>query len=450
MKIKSSFFKKNLCKATIPIMLLLIQCDQIPDYIPEYEVAAKWADMTLFVTKNTPANSPTFASRCLGYLGLAQYESVVHGDENHQSLVGQLNQLSKLPIPEDGLEYNWLMVLNHSQSALLKSIYVQTSDKNKKKIDSLEDRLHRILLKNTNQATAKRSFSYAKNLAKSLFEWSKTDGGHRAYLRNFDSDYVRESFPGSWKPPLFAQSFSHNPLHNFWGENRTFSPLNNNLITPEFITFDSAKGSLYFEEFVSVYEKEINLSDKEKEAAIWWSDDPDVTFSPAGHLYFITKSLVRSEKPSLISTTKIFARVGMSVADAFIKCWKWKYHFFSERPNTFIPEYIDQKWESFWPDPPFPAFPSGHAIQAAAAARALQDTFKNNTIFIDSAHVGRERDHVRDVDFKARSFSTIWDIAQETADSRFYGGIHTPQDNKVGLEQGVIIAENILNLKWEK
>ena len=71
-------------------------------------------------------------------------------------------------------------------------------------------------------------------------------------------------------------------------------------------------------------------------------------------------------------------------------------------------------------------------------------------MFIDSAHVGRERDHVRDVDFKARSFSTIWDIAQETADSRFYGGIHTPQDNKVGLEQGVIIAENILNLKWEK
>ena len=53
MKIKLSFFKKNLCKATIPIMLLLIQCDQIPDYIPEYEVAAKWADMTLFITKNT-------------------------------------------------------------------------------------------------------------------------------------------------------------------------------------------------------------------------------------------------------------------------------------------------------------------------------------------------------------------------------------------------------------
>ena len=93
--------------------------------------------------------------------------------------------------------------------------------------------------------------------------------------------------------------------------------------------------------FVENYRE--GLSDKEKEAAIWWSDDPDVTFSPAGHLYFITKSLVRSEKPSLISTTKIFARVGMSVADAFIKCWKWKYHFFSERPNTFKQRFYLKK-----------------------------------------------------------------------------------------------------------
>ena len=189
---------------------------------------------------------------------------------------------------------------------------------------------------------------------------------------------------------------------------------------------------------------------EEKEAAIWWSDDPDVTFSPGGHLYYIANSLVRREKPSLIETTKTFAMVGMSVADAFIKCWKWKYHFFSERPNTFVPQFIDQKWESFWPDPPFPSFPSGHAIQAAAAATALLDTFENKTQFVDSAHVGRERDHVRNVEFKARSYESIWEIAQETADSRFYGGIHTPQDNQVGLEQGAVVAKNIIDLNWKK
>ena len=74
----------------------------------------------------------------------------------------------------------------------------------------------------------------------------------------------------------------------------------------------------------------------------------------------------------------------------------------------------------------------------------------NNNIIIDSAHVGRERDHVRNVEFNARSYNSIWDIAQETADSRFYGGIHTDQDNKVGLEQGEIIAKNIINLNWKK
>jgi membrane-associated phospholipid phosphatase len=140
----------------------------------------------------------------------------------------------------------------------------------------------------------------------------------------------------------------------------------------------------------------------------------------------------------------------MAVADAFINCWKWKYHYFSERPNTFIPKFIDEKWESFWPDPPFPAFPSGHAIQAAAAVTVLIDLYGNEFRFTDRSHVGRERDEVRDVDFKERSFTTLSAVAEETANSRFYGGIHVPQDNRVGLEQGAIIAGNINQLKWKK
>ena len=54
------------------------------------------------------------------------------------------------------------------------------------------------------------------------------------------------------------------------------------------------------------------------------------------------------------------------------------------------------------------------------------------------------------MDFKARSYPTIWSVAEETAVSRFYGGIHTLQDNKIGLEQGENIADNILNLNWKK
>ncbi len=216
------------------------------------------------------------------------------------------------------------------------------------------------------------------------------------------------------------------------------------------LPYDTVPGSPYYQQFVQVYEKERELTQAEKEAAIWWGDDPDVSFTPPGHSYYIATLAMESKRPPLIKIAETYAKTGMAVADAFIKCWEWKYHFFSERPNTFIPRFIDPEWESFWPDPPFPAFPSGHAIQAAAAATVLEDSLGEAFAFTDRAHEGRERDEVRDTDFVIRSFDSFWEAARETADSRFYGGIHTPQDNEVGLAEGVKVAKNILQLKWKK
>jgi len=34
--------------------------------------------------------------------------------------------------------------------------------------------------------------------------------------------------------------------------------------------------------------------------------------------------------------------------------------------------------------------------------------------------------------------------------SRFYGGIHTPQDNARGLEKGRVIGNNVNQLNWKK
>jgi membrane-associated phospholipid phosphatase len=145
-----------------------------------------------------------------------------------------------------------------------------------------------------------------------------------------------------------------------------------------------------------------------------------------------------------------FARTGMAIADAFINCWKWKYVYFAERPNTFIPEHIDKNWESFWPDPPFPSFPSGHAFQAGAASAVWIEIFGKNVPVSDSAHFGRNRDELRNTDFVPRHFDSISQIASEIALSRFYGGIHTPQDNDAGLQHGKTIGENINKLNWRK
>ena len=416
--------------------------------LSEQDVAIEWANMSLFITQYTPSNSPTFASRGFAYIGLTMYESIVNGYTSHQSLAGQLDSLTTLPKPEETADYDWVLSLNAAQADILRNIYVQTSDENKLKIDSLESVIYEQFSQTLSNETAQQSVAYGKAVASAIFEWSKTDGGHRGYLNNFDKEMVHTTRPGSWKPPLFAQSFSHHPLHPHWGKNRTFSKKNRSLPLPTFIPYDTLPESPYYKEFLQVYEKDLTLTQLEKEAAIWWGDDPDVTFTPPGHSFYIATLAIEQKRPPLIECAEVYAKTSIAVADAFIKCWEWKYHFFSERANTFIPKYIDEEWESFWPDPPFPAFPSGHAIQAAAAAAVLEDSFGKQFHFIDKAHEGRKRDDVRDTDFVSREFNSFWEAAQETADSRFYGGIHTPQDNNVGLEEGVKIAKNIIELNW--
>ncbi len=424
-------------------------CQSVQRDYTEQDLALAWADMTLYITQFTPANSPTFASRCLGYIGLTMYESIVHGNPSYQSMAGQLNELNNLPQPDMSQEYQWELALNAAQATILDSIYIQTSDENKLKIDSLEQVFYRYYTsKASNSSVVKRSVAYGQSIAQAIFEWSKTDGGHRGYLRNFDKSAVHPDRPGSWKPPLYAQSFSHHPLHPHWGSNRTFLAVNADIETPEMVPYDTTEHSPYFNEFRAVYEKELVLTQEEKETAIWWSDDPDDTFTPPGHSYYLASLALKKTGAPLIHWAATYAKVGIAVADAFIMCWKWKYHHFSERPNTFVPQFIDPSWESFWPDPPFPSFPSGHAIQAAAATVVLTDQFGEPFAFIDSAHVGRERDELRDTDFKARSFNSFWEVAEETADSRFYGGIHTHQDNQVGLEEGSKIAKHVNALNW--
>ena len=430
------------------LLALCIGCKR--KEITDQDLTTKWAEMTLFITKNTPGNAPTYSSRCLGYIGLTMYESIVHGFPEYQSLNGQLDSLANLPLPEPNKTYNWQLSLNAAEAFILKNIYNQTSDLNKIKIDSLENEIKVFYSEKINDKTlVERSINYGKTIASVIFEWSKTDGGHRAYLKNFDKKMAYPTKAGSWKPPLYGQSFSHYPLHPHWGENRTFLKKNDKIADPSVFPFDTMPNSPYYQQFQAVMNQEKTLTQDQKEAAIWWSDDPDETFTPPGHSYYLAMLTVKKTQPSLIKCAETYAKVGMAVADAFRNCWKWKYKFFTERPNTFVNEHIDERWESFWPDPPFPAFPSGHAIQASAAATVLTDLYGDKFEFTDDAHEGRKRDELRNTDFKSRHYNSFWEVAEETAQSRFYGGIHVPQDNQAGLEKGKVIGENINRLIWK-
>lgn len=433
--------------ASLFLVVLAWGCKDEPKLnIPGSEVPSLWANMALYAAKNTPANSPTFASRGFAYISLVMYESVVHGSPKNHSLAGQLNQLDKLPLPETGKEYNWVLALNAGEAEILRSIYIQTSDENKQKIDSLEKLVFNSFKKD--KEVDKRSVEYGKSIAAAIFEWSKTDGGHRGYLANFDNTIVYPNKKGSWKPPFFAQTISRLPLHPRWGNNRTFLKADTNWKIPAFIAHDTVNTSDCYKQFEEVYLANKNLKQEQKEIALWWNDDPSETFTPPGHSFNLAKIVVQTKKPDLFTAAETYARVGLAVADAFIICWRIKYHFFSERPSTYVNENVDDAWDPFWPDPPFPAFPSGHATQASAVATVLAGLYGDAIEFVDDTHAGRPRDEVKGVDYKPRKFRSFWQVAEETAYSRFLGGIHTYQDNAIGLQEGSKVGQNINALKW--
>ena len=414
------------------------------------EVAMKWGDMALRVTTRTPANTPTYASRAFGYLGLAMYETTVHGIPDHQSLARQLTGLRSLPLPQTDSVYNWPLALNAGQAYMLKNLYEHTPAANKTAVDSLEAALRMAYGDTLKPAVVARSVAFGRAVATALHDWSKDDGGHQGYKDPFPTDYQLATSPGSWVPPFDGQVAIRRALHPRWGNNRTFAPTNTGLTMPKPAAYSTSPSSDYYKFYQAVYTKNRQLTQAEKEIALWWADDPSQTFTPPGHSYNLATITVRTTKANLAKAVETYARVGMAVTDAFINCWKCKYTYTNERPSSFVRANIDRTWFPFWPEPPFPGFSSGHATQSAATATVLTGLYGENIALVDDSHQGRPRDAFRNVDFKNRSFPSFWATAEESAYSRFLGGIHTQQDNDTGLKEGKVIGSNINQFQWLK
>ncbi|MBC8152166.1 MAG: vanadium-dependent haloperoxidase [Bacteroidetes bacterium] len=410
------------------------------------DVALQWSEMHLKLIRSSAGFTPPVASRSFGYAGLAMYEALVPGLPNHQSMAGQLQGLATLPKPSANQAYNWALSVNAAQAYILKNLFANTSDVYKSKIDSLES----VLTQRINEAdaeTAKRSGSFGRSVAQAIFEWSKTDGGHEGYGRNFPAGYVVPVGPGLWQPTENGRKI---PMQPYWGKNRLFVSSNATLPMPTPIPVSTDVKSPYFAQYLDVYTKNKTLTQAEKEISVWWADDPSETFTPPGHSYNLARIAIMTAKSPLGKAAEAFARVGVAVSDAFTLCWKCKYTYNNERPYTYVRRAIDPNWVPFWPAPPFPGFTSGHATQSAATAVVLGALYGDSFAFTDDSHVGRVRDVGRKVDFKARSYNSFMEAAQESALSRFLGGIHTRQDNDTGLAEGKLLGRNVNRLNWTK
>ncbi|HMW38398.1 MAG: vanadium-dependent haloperoxidase [Saprospiraceae bacterium] len=420
--------------------------DDKPVYSVKYysgKVASDWFEMVRGLTKTTPGFSPPVASRAMGYCGIALYQSLVAGMPKNLSLEGQLPDLGFLKTrPDESLNYRWDIVANAALANMCRLLYPTATDSMKNLINKLESDNLNTFGKDVPKADIDKAIAYGTNVSSEIFEWSKTDGGHEGYSKNFPANYVVPQGPGLWVPTS-AQKI---PLQPYWGNNRTFVLGEAEAVTPPLdLSYSEDRQSAFYKQALEVYNTSENLTQEQEIIAKYWSDDAGLPGTPPGHSISVLNQIASRENLNLAACAETYAQVSMALSDAFVCCWRTKYIHNLLRPVTYINALIDPSWKTLLATPPFPEFTSGHSVQSGAFAAVMSARFGSNYSFTDHTHEART-----DINGTARTFSSFKAMADEAAISRLYGGIHYREAIDDGVAQGGIVGNAILALHWKK
>ncbi|MDN4165707.1 vanadium-dependent haloperoxidase [Cytophagales bacterium LB-30] len=402
----------------------------------DHTLATKWFDLQLKLTLQSAGFVPPVVSRAFAYSSLALYEGIQPGTSKYASILPMLNSAPTYTIDPD-IEYYWPAVGNAAVAEMVRFMFDNSPTTLLPEIDSLEQSFEEEYAKEVNNETLIRSIEKGKDLALLLYNWSLTDGGHRAYNRLFPSSYIPPIGTGLWTPTNSGRA-----LLPYWGENRPFiKGLLELSASPGPPNYSEDPSSEFYSEANEVYEVSKNLTEEQKLIAYYWADDPLVTFTPPGHSVSILGQLLEKEKASLDFSAYAYLLLGIAQADIFIACWKSKYSSNLLRPITYIQQHIDPLWNSYIVTPPFPEYTSGHSSQSGASARVFTHLFGEDYAFVDRTH------DKLDLGFPNRSFSNFYEMAEEAGMSRIYGGIHFNSGNIHGREQGFKVADALLSLE---
>jgi hypothetical protein len=144
---------------------------------------------------------------------VALYEALVPGMEGLRSLRGVPAGLGEVPAAGRNRAYDWPTVANAALASILRSLFPASQAP---AIAVLESRFEERLRPGLPPGVFTRSIDRGREVAGMIFEWSRSDGGHEGYLRNFPP-YAPPVGPGLWvsAPPGFLPA-----LQPYWGGNR--------------------------------------------------------------------------------------------------------------------------------------------------------------------------------------------------------------------------------------
>jgi hypothetical protein len=400
------------------------------------------------------------ANRWMAYCGVALYEAVVPGMPSYQSLSGQLNEMPGMPEAEPGKSYHWPSCANAALAEMSRKLFGNHYDAATG--DALEQELSLVYQEEIGDPVIfNRSVAFGKTVAEKIVAWAGTD---RPWLTKpaLQLSYV----VGQWWPAnLPADQVALVPAGiAYWGETRTMVPgsIDNVASTSplqEYL-YSEDPNSAYYKDMQEVYEVSKVLTLNQRLQAQYY-DDPASKGYPAGASYFsILKQVVEQIDPGLDVAAIAYAKAGMALMDASIGSFKTKFLYKTERPFQFIQRVIGladaqaSTWESYIPTPGHPDFPANHAVFSSSVAYALTSVFGDNVHFTNSAYAGKMvdlKDGFGVQDLGTRSYTSFYDMMNDIAFSRLYGGIHTRYACVDGIKQGIKTGTNIHDrVKFQK
>jgi len=419
--------------AILAIPLLFYGCftcalaDGVGRPSPEAVLDARY-ELVLDLVRHTATYSPPVASRAFAYFGVIGYEATASGRTDMASLVGQLRDLKRLPKREAGAAYDEAAVLDAALSSATRRFFDNTGPTGQRAMKAMDAKFTPTVVAELPAEVAERSQAYGKALTAAVSDWADGDGRNEIPNMGFPLEYKLKDGAEHWRPTsTIAQQQA--PLLPDWGNTRTFAmPEGATCDLPAPQLFSTEKTSTFYKEAQEVDDTVAHLTSEQKEIARFWSDDPMLSTTPAGHWIQIAFQLSDKLGLSIDKRVDLLARLGVTTADAFIACWQTKYEYETVRPLTYVRANIDPKFTPLLITPPFPEYPSGHSTQSGAAAAVLTRFFGDKFAYEDSSHI---RDGL-----PPRKFSNFWAAAEEAATSRFYGGIHFRTAIERGLDQG--------------
>lgn len=384
--------------------------------------------------------TPPVAARIYGYTSLASYEAQRYADPKYNSIAAQLAGFGAPPQPLKGLKYNYTLAATKAFFTVAHKVTFSVDT-----LKKFENRIYGMYKDNLDDSTYARSVAFGEEVGKYILKRANVDNYPQTRGK---PKYLGENSPAKWRPtpPDYMDGVEY-----CWGTMKALAIDSAGQFAPgPPPPYSEDPNSAYVKQYMLVYNTNKNLTANQKAIAYYWDDNPfvvqhsghlmfaDKKITPAGHWMGITTIACKQSHADAVKTAQAYALSAIGLFDSFISCWEIKYKYSYARPVTNINEKVDHFWLPLLQTPPFPEYTAGHSTISATAAVLLTHEFGDNFAFQDTS----------DVDYigKQRHFDSFIKASDETAMSRFYGGIHYLNSSLLGAAQG----KQIGNFIWDK